>query len=171
MAAISTWNSTMNYRNWLVIALGVSLVVNLALGGFVLGRMTAAAPMQTVDPTLTTLRLVRDLPDERRRALRPLLRESVRAMHPEVRRMRAAQHRINASLAAEPFDPDELDAALREFRDALVASQQLSHPGLVRLVVAMTPRERALLRDAMGSPPEVRYRRDRPVSPEAPRQR
>jgi uncharacterized membrane protein len=161
----------MNNRNWLLIALGASLVVNLALGGFLLGRMTAAAPMPTVDPTLTSLRLVRDLPDERRRALRPLLRESVRAMRPEVRRMRTAQHRINASLAAEPFDPDELDAALREFRDALVASQQLSHPGLVRLAVAMTPRERALLRDALGSPRERRYHRDRPASSEPSRQR
>jgi uncharacterized membrane protein len=161
----------MIYRNWLLIALGASLVINLALGGFVLGTMTAAAPVPTVDPTMTSLRLVRDLPDERRQALGPLLRESVRAMRPEVRRMRAAQHRINASLATEPFDPDELDAALREFRDALVASQQLSHPGLVRLAVAMTPRERALLRDAMGSPPERRYRRDRPTSPEGPRQR
>jgi uncharacterized membrane protein len=153
----------MSYRNWLLAALAVSLVINLGLGGFVLGRMTGAAPTPTLDPMLTTLRLVRDLPEQRRQELRPLLREPFRAMRPEIRRMWAAQRRINEALAADPFDPDALDDALAEFRDALVASQQRSHPGLVRLVVAMTPQERVLLRDAMGSPPERRHRREEAV--------
>lgn len=158
----------MSNRSWLAVALALSLIGNLALGGFVLGRLTAAAPPPTVDPMHTTLRLLRDLPDERRHALRPLARESFRAMRPEIRRLRAAQRRINESLAAEPFDPGELDAALAQFRDALVASQRLSHPGLVRLVVAMTPEERGRLREAMGTPRERRYRRDADTTPEGP---
>jgi uncharacterized membrane protein len=149
----------MSNRSWLIAALIASLGINLALGGYLLGRLSGARPA-AVDPMLSALRMVRDLPDERRRALRPLLREPFRAMRPDVRRMWAAQTRINAALTAEPFDPDALDAALADFRDALLASQRSSHPGLVRLAGAMTAAERLTLRDAMGSPPQRHGRHD-----------
>lgn len=150
----------MSNRSWLLAALAASVVVNLVLGGYLLGRLSAGRPPGSVDPMLSGLHMVRALPEARRDELRPLLRASFRDMRPEMRRMWRAQRRIDAALDAEPFAAAELEAALAEFRGALLATQQRSHQAVVELASVLTPAERRLLREAMAVPPRRHHRGD-----------
>jgi uncharacterized membrane protein len=144
-----------NSRKWIVGALVVSMALNLALAGFVAGRLLEPrmGPPR-LDPSLALFPMLRDLPDARRDELRPLLRAEFRQARGEMRRMRVAQRDIRSALTAEPFSDAELAAALAAFRTALLASQEGSHAALVRLAQALTPEERRMLATAMrGSAP------------------
>ena len=159
----------MRSRKWLVFALIASVAVNLAMAGFVVGRLGAPwmAPM-SLDPSMGLVRVVRELPEERREVLRAELREHFRTLHPRLREMRQAQRRINSALTREPFEPDELSAALAAFRATLLESQQHSQAALVQVVSQMTPEERLLLREAMSRHRRPPGHRDRPDGPPQP---
>lgn len=138
---------------WLIVALVASIAVNLGLGGFLIGRMTMPWPVPaTLDPSLGMFRVLRELPEPRREALRPLVHEHFRSLRGDLRRMRVAQQRINAALDTQPFDAEALADALTGFRQALMDSQQANHRVLVRIAGDMTPEERALLHEAMSRP-------------------
>lgn len=158
----------MPVNRWLLIALIASVAANLGLAGFVTGRLSAAGPVPAaLDPSLGMFRVLRELPEPRRDALRPAFREHFRGLRSELREMRAAQQRINRTLTAEPFDAEALDAALAGFRNALLASQEANHRLLVGTARVMTAEERRLLRDTMSRRPgphqrEGSHRREGP---------
>jgi uncharacterized membrane protein len=140
----------MRSNNALVIALIVSLAANLALAGFVVGRMSAPGPAPAaMDPFLGSLRAMHRLPEERQAEIRPLLREHFRSLRPSVREMRRAQRHVNEALAREPFDPAALDDALTGFRGVLLQSQERSHEALIQLAATLRPEERIVLREVM----------------------
>jgi uncharacterized membrane protein len=144
-----------NSRKWMIAGLVVSVVLNLALAGFVVGRMLEPrlAPPR-MDPSLAVFPALRELPEARREALRPIVREQFRHLRGDMRRMRHAQRSIHSTLTTEPFSEVALADALAEFRTALLASQEGSHAALVRLAQALTPEERRMLATAMrGSAP------------------
>jgi uncharacterized membrane protein len=146
----------MRSPNVLVVALIVSVVINLALAGFVVGRLTAAGPAPPMlDPYLGSLRALHVLPDDRAATLRPLLREHFRGLRPDVREMRRAQSGINQALATDPFDPAQLDEALAAFRAVLLQSQERSHQALIQLAGSLTTEERAALREALTRGPRA----------------
>lgn len=147
-------------RKWLIALLGVSLAVNLALGGFLVGQMSRPERPTMLDPSLSLFRAVRELPDARRDEFRPTIRAHFRELRGDIRQLRAAQRGIEAALTEEPFRPDALDAALTQFRTALLDSQQRNHRLLVDMAAAMTPEERALLVEEMKRP-RLMYRRPR----------
>lgn len=135
---------------WLVLALLLSVALNLLLAGFVIGRLSGPGPVPAaLDPSVGMFRMLHRLPEPRREALEPRVREHFRALRDELRRMRAAQRSINESLAAEPFPAEDLAAALAQFRAALLASQEQNHALLVDVAADMNAAERRLLRDAM----------------------
>ena len=135
----------------LVIALGVSLALNLALVGFVAGRASVAGMRHLApDPSLGAFRLVRQLPEARREALRPLIREHFRGIRPKLQQLHAAQTKIREALDSEPYEPAQLERALGEFRTALLASQEHSHRALIRLASEMSPDERQQMMAAMA---------------------
>ena len=147
----------MRNNKWVLAGLVVSVALNLALAGFVAGRMTGPGPVPaTMDPSLSLFRVIHQLPEERRDAFRTTVREHFRGMHGDLRRMRQAQRGINEALEREPFDAEALDSALQRFRSALLEGQQDNHALLVRVAATMTPQERQALRDAM-----TRHRRHR----------
>jgi uncharacterized membrane protein len=135
---------------WLMLALVVSVVLNLLLAGFVIGRLSGPGPVPAaLDPSVGMFRVLPRLPEPRREALEPRVREHFRALRDELRRMRATQRSINQALAAEPFSAEDLTAALARFRAALLASQEQNHALLVDIAADMSAAERRLLRDAM----------------------
>lgn len=135
---------------WLLGTLIVSVAVNLALIGFVAGKLTMPGPAPaTLDPSIALFRVLRELPEGRQEELRPVIRKRFRGLRRDIRDMRAAQRRINEVLVSEPFDAQALDSALDAFRSALLASQRDNHAMLVRVADGMTAEERALLRDSM----------------------
>ncbi len=144
-------------NKWLITGLLVSLAINVALTGFVAGRLAPHGPRPAdFDPALGPLRMLRDLPEERRDALRNAVRAHFRGMRGDIQRLRAAQREINEALAEEPFEPNHMRTALDGFRSALMDSQVDNHESLVQIAAAMTPAERRMLREAM-----TRSRHDR----------
>ena len=127
---------------WLVIGLVVSLVLNLALAGFLVGRASGPSPWHrgAFDPVAGLPRLLGFLPKERRRALmeqhpRPQLREPLRDM-------RRAQRAMDEALTGEPFDATALAAALGRYRQHFAAAQERSHAAFAAIAGELTPEER-----------------------------
>ena len=149
----------MSSNRGLIIVLIVSLCVNLALVGFLLGR---ASPMDfrgdAINPMWGVARILRDLPETRRAELRSHFRTHQRALRPDLRSIRQAQSDLGAALLADPFDPDALNSALDSFRNHLHASQITSHSAFVTLIESLTPEERALLVESMQWPGNARRR-------------
>lgn len=140
----------MRNRKWLVMGLVISVAVNLVLAGFVAGDHMSRGPVPgMLDPSLSMFRVLRQLPDERREEIRPVVREHFRSMRGDLHRIRQAQRGINEALEQEPFDPKVLNDALADFRAALLDGQQENHLVLVRVATAMTAEERQALQEAM----------------------
>ena len=151
----------MSKTRWLAVLLAVSLAVNLGLAGFAAGRMFSGfhgGPLH--DPARGLARSLRGLPDERRDALRPLLRAEMRRIGPSVRELRGAQRDLIELASAEPFDRQALEAALERFRNELLASQERSHRALVEVMAALTEAERRQVLESMRrhGPPRHRPR-------------
>ena len=149
-------------NKWLIAALVVSVVVNLALAGFVAGRLTRGiAPAPGFDPMVGVTRLVRFLEEDRRREVMADLRDRRREFRASLRGVRGAQGQIVEAVRADPFDEEDLRRALAEFRGRLEASQAGSHEMFATMVVRLTPEERRFLAEALRGP---RWRRgDRPA--------
>ena len=127
---------------WLVIGLIVSLVLNLALVGFLVGRASGPSPWQrsALDPVAGLPRLLSFLPKERRREL--LEQQPRRQLRESLRDMRRAQHAIDEALVQEPFDAEALAAQLARYRQHFGASQTRSHAAFVAIAANLTPEER-----------------------------
>ena len=141
---------------WLAIALAVSLVLNLALVGFLVGAAGRPPPWRSTgfDATAGFGKLVRFLPEERRAAVFGNGDDLRREIRQSLRTMRRAQHSIEEALAAEPFGPDRLALALEDFRAQFTMNQRRSHAGLVSIMEKLTPEER---RDFVAS---IQHMRD-----------
>lgn len=130
---------------WLVIALIASATANLGLVGFWVGMQSGPSPWAArgFDPTVGLGRLLRFLPEERRDDV--LGNDKRREIRASLRDMRRAQRAIDRALAAEPFPPDELEAALRRFAE----NQARMHAAFVDVAAALTPDERRRFRQTM----------------------
>ena len=127
---------------WLVIGLVVSLVLNLALVGFLVGRESGPSPWHrsAFDPIAGLPRLMNFLPRERRREL--MAQQPRRQVREALRDMRRAQHAMDRALAAEPFDAEALAEALAHYREYFAAGQERSHAAFVAMAAELTPHER-----------------------------
>lgn len=137
----------MSSNRWLVVALILSLGINLGLAGFFLGRAsTFEIPAREVmNPMWGVSRILRDLPADRRDALRPHFRAHMRAARSQAGEIHRAQQDLRKALLAESFDAAALDSSLDRFREHLHASQTTSQSAFVTLIASLTPGERALL--------------------------
>ena len=140
-------------NRWLIAGLVLSIVVNLALAGFVVGRMTRDfAPFPAFDTMVGVVRMVRFLEEDRRREVVGDLWERRRELRPSLRAIRGAQRDIAAALTAEPFDEAALRGALEAFRERLERSQAGSHEILATVAARLTPEEREYLARALSRP-------------------
>jgi uncharacterized membrane protein len=145
----------MSMRNkWLLGGLAASLIVNLLLIGFVVGKMTSgwAMPPMRPDPTMGLHRMIDFLPDPRRDEIRDELKTQMRSIYPELRELRATHRRIRDAVTADPFVRTDLEKALEELRARLGSTQVSAHRAFVDVVSRLTPEERAQLADAMRRP-------------------
>lgn len=103
-------------------ALGLSLLVNLALGGYIAGallRADKAGPGAGSDrPRFERPVDMPELSREDRRAVRQLMRQGFEAAGDELAARRAAEQRFAEVLKAEPFDLAAAEVALQGLRDA-----------------------------------------------------
>ena len=127
---------------WLVIGLVVSLVLNMALVGFLVGKASGPSPWHrgAFDPIAGLPRLMDFLPKERRREL--ITQQPRGPVREALRDMRRAQHAMDRALAAEPFDAEVLAEALARYRVYFAAGQERSHAAFVAIAAELTPPER-----------------------------
>ena len=144
----------MQTSRWLIGGLVLSVVVNLLLVGFVLGRMSGFAPPPAFgpDPTVGFFRMLGFLSDERRAVIMPDLRKQMGDVMPTLRKVRGDQRAVFDALTADPFDPAALDAALAGLRANLTAAETASHHSFVELAKQLTPVERKEFARAMHRP-------------------
>ena len=140
---------------WLIGALTVSVVVNLLLAGFVVGRMSGDFGIRGGIGPVPQLKFLEE--DRRREVFQGL--ETRRALKPKLRKLRTAQRDMRAALIAEPFEEEALSETLAEFRRRLDESQALSHQRFVAVVSRLTPDERRKLASTLDrhrKPPDRR---------------
>jgi len=150
----------MRNNRWLIGGLAVSLIFNLLLTGFVLGRLSGFGPPGPFgpDPTAGFVRLLGFLEPDRRAAIAPTLHAHMGEVMPMLRKMRTDQHAVMDALTAEPFTPNALANALAELRTNLTAVQVESHRSFVAMATLLTPQERAELAAAMRRAPHMHGR-------------
>lgn len=145
-------------RRWLVPLLFVSLALNLAVAGIVVGwALSPAGRMHRESgPARGVIGepFVRALPAEARRAL---MRDVI-AEHDLIRDNRESlRTRFEAflgALRANPYDPAAVRALFGEQRRAALGRQEIGEELLLKRLEAMTPEQRAVyadrLEDALG---------------------
>jgi len=139
-----------NGRRGLKIALLCSLAVNLALLGFVAGRLGPPGGQRpALDPVRAFVPFLRELPQSRRDELRPLLRERLAGRRGDLQRLREVQQDVRRALTAEPFDAGELAGALASQRALLGAHHRVSHETFVALVSRLSAAERKALSERL----------------------
>lgn len=153
-------------RNWLSVFLVVSVTINLILGGFLAGRLSATHPWLGAhpDPTTGLFRMVREFDPARRKQLRPLLRDHFATLRPQIRVIRNQHRALVATLTAEPFDAQALRDELARTREQLMETQVASHEALVELALQLDAAERAQL--AEGMHPRGRHHGPSPRGPD-----
>lgn len=133
--------------------LGVSILINMLLLGFVLGGQLAersSPPREvTVSPTVMTMvrHVVQMAPATDRPALREAFRDTFRRAGPERRGIRQARRRLSQALLSEPYDAAAVDEALANLREHELRLERRFH-GLVAREVGRfdMDRRRALSR-------------------------
>jgi uncharacterized membrane protein len=124
---------------WLLGGLVVSVCLNLfLLAGMVAGRMHGplGGPEGKGGMVMATV------PPE----LKPIIRDKLKARGPEFReekeKMRALRLHVADALAAEPFDPAKLDAALTELEQSAGKLLHHAQEGLAQIAGELTPEQR-----------------------------
>jgi uncharacterized membrane protein len=134
----------------LVIALAVSVSINLFLIGFITARFAVrsdtmipfgeeAPPGGPVSLFGATEVLGNPQPMKR------LLRKHMKDFKPKRKQLKEARHRVARALATEPFDPKLLHSELGNLRQATRDSQRAIHNALVDLAISLTPEQRQRL--------------------------
>ena len=129
-------------NKWAWYALAVSVMLNLLLAGFLLGR--ASGPpvwaAKRIDPSIGLFRLD-GLPGERRRELFAEFKVRSELRGP-LRKMRGDQRAIYRTLTAETLNAEELAQALAGFRRNFDMFQEHSHQVFIKLISSLTGEER-----------------------------
>ena len=161
----------MTTKRALVIALLVSIALNLMAVGVFLGRQAGPRPeIHRVDPVLGMRRLLGDLPEERARMLAPLYRDYFAAMRPRFKEIRATQAALRAAMLTDPLDESALHTALASFEAQLAGSQRATQQAFVALAAALTLEERRQLVENMSRRSE-RWRQNAPPERSPPGKR
>jgi uncharacterized membrane protein len=130
-------------RNLLLVGLLLSLAANLFFVGGIAYRMYRMPDFRDMRPFPPNVGwIVRDLSEERRQQLEPLLRQSAEVIRPLRSTMFQTQRRVNELMAAPEFSADELGQAFADLRNASDQYQSLSHQQTVVILQQLSAEER-----------------------------
>lgn len=162
--------------NWLTpAALGVSLLVNLALGGYVAGqhlRPEPAKPAGGARPAFERPEAMTEVSRDERREVRALMRRGFQAAEAELAARREAEKNFAEVLAADPFDLAAAEVALRELRDADAMLRDKIGLEVLGGMSDLSPNQRAWVAWILAGPREgghgKRKNKDREGPPPSP---
>ncbi len=136
---------------WLLVLFVLSLALNLALVGFLLGR--SSADFRGGDPTRGFPRwAMMEMSQERRESLRPTFSRHRADMRRQLRDMRDHHRALQTAVAADPYDPAGLAAALADMRAAHARVESTNHAAFRDFVSQLSPAERQRLAEQLGRP-------------------
>ncbi|MBY9067314.1 periplasmic heavy metal sensor [Hyphomonas sp. WL0036] len=164
--------------NWLTpAALGVSLLVNLGLGGYVIGQHLRPEPPAKErphrKPEFERPEGIPELSREDRRQVRQLMRQGFGAAQVELAERREAEKHFASVLMADPYDRMAAEVALRELRDADVRLRDRIGLEVLGGVDQLRPDQRAWVAWILSGPKEGDHgkhksRRAKETPPEGP---
>ena len=128
----------MNTNRWLVLALLVSLAINLLIAGVVIGRhLDGGAPSR-----MHFEWLMQDLDDATRSKMRKNMHEQMKNTRPHRHDLRQAQRALHEAILTEPFEEDRVKAAMAEVRAASARLQQTMHDQMIQILSEMSAEDR-----------------------------
>ena len=146
-------------RRWVKVVLVISLAVNLAVAGLLLGAwLRHDGPHGRDGPRGERDRVVRDLgfgpyaravPREAREGLRGAVEAHRGTLRENRQALRSAFEETLETLRAEPFDRAAMGAQMQAQREAIRANQEIGHEVLLDALAAMSPEERAAFADRL----------------------
>ena len=132
-------------RNRVVIILLIcSLALNLLFIGGLIGRSIFGGPPGHLPNHMGWM--LRNLSDEKRKELRPQLKERSGSLRTVRQEMRDARQRLSSAIMEEPLDEKALNLALKDLRSASNKFQVVTHENMSTILKEMKleDREKAL---------------------------
>jgi len=131
-------------KRWLLIALGLSVVLNLIIGGYVVGRILYGPP-SFGGPHFGLHKMTRDLSEEGRDLARDVMREHFRPLKGELSETRQTRRDIEELLSAETVDMVALESALDRLDTQNRVIHETIRAAIVDLIQRLPPEERRKL--------------------------
>ena len=127
-----------------IILLICSLALNLLFIGGLIGRSIFGGPPGHLPNHMGWM--LRNLSDEKRKDLRPQLKERSGSLRTVRQEMRQARQRLSAAIREEPLDERALQLALKDLRSASNKFQVVTHENMSTILKEMSleDREKAL---------------------------
>lgn len=154
----------MNRRQGLLIALLLSVAINLLVAGALIGQYTRPEHRADRPPPLAWT--AQPLPVEVRERVRRQLADRQGEVAPIRRGMRRAMIAVRRAATADPLDPSALKEALQQLRRAQQSYQTFLHDNMTDVVVDLPRDQRVALLRQMLSPERRPERRRPPPVPE-----
>ena len=128
----------------LIILLICSLALNLLFIGGLIGRSVFGGPPGHLPNHMGWM--LRNLSDEKRKQLRPQLKERSGSLRTVRQEMRDARQRLSSAIMEEPLDEKALNLALKDLRSASNKFQVVTHENMSTILKEMKleDREKAL---------------------------
>lgn len=149
---MSNQPGTQRQRRWLIallLALVLSLGLNLVFAGYLLGRSGAAASatahhVRGHGAPAQLRHFLASRSPERQASLQPTHKAYRRALREGMRDLGMARRQLGAALRSEPWDPAAVSAAMAAVDQAMLDSSRRHHEAMLPLLQALTPQERQL---------------------------
>ena len=127
-----------------IILLICSLALNLLFIGGLIGRSVFGGPPGHLPNHMGWM--LRNLSDEKRKELRPQLKERSGSLRTVRQEMRDARQRLSSAIMEEPLDEKALNLALKDLRSASNKFQVVTHENMSSILKEMKleDREKAL---------------------------
>lgn len=140
-----TDNSVKSTKPWVKYLLVVSLGLNLAVAGLVIGAKVAGFDRRghSPPPGASGMRhFMHALPDSQRREVRKYFRKNRAKLHSNGGAMRGAMENIQAVIVAQPFDADALNTAFEQQRAHIITMTTDAQTAFVDIIAGMSDEER-----------------------------
>jgi len=143
-----------------ILALIISLIVNIFFGGILLGKhLYGKHPDMHLPPPMKIRpihlqRLLDELPPEKADIVRPIITEHVSAFRSHFRKMRQNRRAVHEQLSAEKVDKVALEQALNTMENNMQHIRTIMHKTLVDVAINLDKSEREeLIKAILHRPP------------------
>lgn len=128
-----------------VIVLTSSLILNVFLGGIVVGNYLKASYAAPPSTRRMFQHIIKLLPEATQTQVIPLIQKHVEAIKVQERQVKLARQSVYEHLSTPHFDPERLSETLTKFRQEKNKIQERMHAGLLEITRQLSFEERKQL--------------------------